>query len=168
MERIYAIFTDPSKVVVNLIGQPDLSAAVAKFFAQRKAQATRISPLVKPAATAIHLPNADLHSARGRLSIKSIAELFGMDVIEIGRLIGRSNKATLSKTPDAMSLQELLQPFADIALLRAPGFRDAQLRKWLNAPNKHMSNRAPIDCIHEGRVQDVARFAYGILTGQPA
>lgn len=167
VKRIYATFRDPSNVVADLVGQPDLSAAVAKFLAQRKARATRLTPIAKPLAPAVCVPNADLRSERGRLSIKPIAELFGMDVIEIGRLIGRENKATLSKTPDAEALQERLQPFADIALLRAPDFGDEQFKKWLNAPNEHMRNRAPIAWIRDGRVQDVAGFVYGILTGQP-
>lgn len=167
VQRIYATFHDPSNVVADLVGQPDLSAALAKFLAQRKARATRLAPAAKAAAPAVRVPNADLRSERGRLSIKPIAELFGMDVIEIGRLIGRDNKATLSKTPDAEALQEPLKPFSDIALLRAPGFGDEQFRKWLNAPNEHMRNRAPMDWIRDGRVQDVAGFVYGILTGQP-
>lgn len=167
VKRIYATFHEPSNVVADLVGQPDLSAALAKFLAQRRARATRLTPVSKHATPAVRVPNADLRSDRGRLSIKPIAELFGMDVIEIGRLIGRDNKATLSKTPDAEALQEQLKPFSDIALLRAADFGDEQFRKWLNAPNEHMRNRAPIDWIRDGRVQDVAGFVYGILTGQP-
>ena len=164
---IYTTFHDPSNVVADLVGRPDLSAAIAKFLAQRRAGATRLALAAKPAAPAVQVPNEDLRSERGRLSIKLIADLFGMDVIEIGRLIGRDNKAALSKTPDAESLQPLLQPFSDIALLRAPDFGNEQFRKWLNAPNEHMSNRTPIAWIREGRLQDVAGFVFGILTGQP-
>ena len=167
VERIYATFHDPSNVVADLVGQPDLRAAFAKFRAQRKFRVKRIQSAIKPVAPVVRVPNADLRSVRGRLSIKPIAGIFGMDVIEIGRLIGRNNKAALSKTPDADSLQELLQPFSDIALLRAPDFGDEQFRKWLNAPNENMRNRAPIVWIREGRVLDVAGFVYGILSGQP-
>jgi hypothetical protein len=170
VERIYATLPNPADIVADLIGQPDLGAAVTKFLAQRKARLTGVEPAAMPAraaAPAVFVPNADLRSERGRLSIKPIAELFGMDAIEIGRLIGRDNKATLSKTPDADSLQALLQPFADIAMLRAPDFGDGQFRKWLNTPNEHMQNRAPIAWVREGRVGDVAGFVYGILTGQP-
>lgn len=167
VERIYTTFPYPSNVVADLVGQPDLCAAIAKFLAQRRARTARLATVAKPIASAVRVPNADLRSERGRLSIKPIAQLFGMDVIEIGRLIGRANKAALSKTPDAESLQGLLQPFADIALLRAPDFGDEELRKWLNAPNKHMRNQAPIVWIRDGRVQDVAGFVMGILGGQP-
>jgi hypothetical protein len=45
VKRIYATFHDPSNVVADLVGQPDLSAAVAKFLAQRKARATRLAPV---------------------------------------------------------------------------------------------------------------------------
>jgi len=168
VKRIYSTFHNPSNVVADLVGQPDLSAAVAKFFAQRNSSATRLTPAAKPTNPPVRVPNADLRSTRGRLSIKAIAELFGMDVIEIGRLIGRNNKAALSKTPDTESLQDLIKPYADIALLRSADFGDEQFRKWLNASNEHMQNRAPIEWIREGRVQDVAGFVYGILTGQPS
>lgn len=164
IKQIFATLPNPTDVVADLAGQPDWDAAFAKFWAQRTAQARQTVPMAKPAVT---VPDADLRSERGRLSIKPIAELFGMDVIEIGRLIGHDNKAALSKTPDVESLQGALQPFADIALLRAPDFGDEQFRKWLNAPNEHMQNRAPIAWIREGRVRDVAGFVYGILTGQP-
>ena len=167
VQCIYSSFTRPSDVVADLVGNPDVGAAIAKFLAQRKVQIYHNTTRVAPSVPAVLVPNADLRSERGRLSIKPIAELFGMDVIEIGRLIGRDNKSTLSKTPDADSLQELLQPFSDIALLRAPDFGDEQFRKWLNAPNEHMRNGAPVARIREGRVQDVAGFVYGILTGQP-
>lgn len=99
VERIYATFHDPSNVVADLVGQPDLRAAFAKFRAQRKFRVTRIQSAIKPVAPVVSVPNADLRSVRGRLSIKPIAGIFGMDVIEIGRLIGRNNKAALSKTP---------------------------------------------------------------------
>ena len=168
VERIYATFHDPSNVVVDLVGQPDLSAAVTKFLAQRKARATRPASSIGSATAAVRVPDADLRSERGRLSIRAISRLFGMDVIEIGRIIGRDGKAALSKTPDARSLQEALQPFADIALLRGPGFGDEEFRKWLNAPNEHMGDRAPIAWLREGRVREVAGFVYGILTGQPS
>lgn len=167
---IYATLPYPADVVADLAGQPDLGAAIAKFLAQRRADVAQTESPAKTeraAASAVRVPSADLRSERGRLSIKRIAGLFGMDVIEIGRLIGRDSKAALSKTPDAESLQELLQPFADIALLRAPDFDDEQFRKWLNTPNEHMQNRAPVAWIREGRVQDVAGFVYGILTGEP-
>src|SRR5688572_15026893 len=167
LKRIYETLPDPSNVVADLVGKPDFGSAVIKFLAQRKAQIRR-QPALKSAAPALHVPNADLRSARGHLSIKPIAELFGMDVIELGRLVGRANKAALSKTPDAKPLQPLLQPFADIALLRAPDFGDEQFRKWLNTPNEHMKNRAPLEWIREGRIKDVAGFVFGLLTGQPS
>lgn len=166
VERIYETLPNPSNVVADLEGRPDFGSAVIKFLAQRKAQIRRQRAL-KPAATALRVPNADLRTESGRLSIKSIAELFGLDVIEIGRLIGRTNKAALSKTPDAKPLQKLLQPFADVALLRGPGFGDEQFRKWLNTPNEHMNIRSPMEWIREGRIANVAGFVYGILTGQP-
>lgn len=167
LKRIYETLPNPSDVVADLVGKPDFGSAVIKFLAQRRPQFRGRAPAKSPGST-IRVPNADLRSERGHLSIKRVAELFGMEVIEIGRLIGRANKAALSKTPDAESLQEALKPFSDIALLRAPDFGDEQFRKWLNSPNEHMKNRSPMEWIREGRIADVAGFVYGILTGQPS
>ena len=173
VESIYTAFPRPTDVVADLVGAPDIGAAIAKFLAQRKARAGRDGPAANATTTAanptaaLRLPSADLRTERGRLSIKRVADVFGMDVIEIGRLIGRSSKAALSKTPDAESLQEGLQPFADIAALRAPGFGDEEFRKWLRTPNEHMQDRAPLAWRRDGRVRDVGGFVHGILTGQP-
>ncbi len=169
---ILRTFQDPSTLEIDLKGEPDVRAALRKFIVLRNSIAHRApmpatSAPAAAVAPAVHVPNADLRSERGRLSIKLIAELFGMDVIEVGRAIGRDNKATLSKTPDAEALQELLKPFSDIALLRAPGFGNEQFRKWLNTPNEHMRNRAPMDWIRDGRATDVGAFVYNMLTGQP-
>lgn len=164
INRIFETLPNPTDVVADLAGKPDWCAALAKFLAQRNVRRHSV-PTRKPS---VDVRNADLRSERGRLSIKSIAKLFGMDVTKVGRLIGRDSKAALSKTPDAESLQEALLPFSDIALLRAPDFGDEQFRKWLNTPNEHMQNRAPIVWIREGRVRDVAGFVHGILTGQPS
>lgn len=171
-EGIYSAMPDPAEVVTDLAGSPDLWSALAKFLAMR--QKRRLTGLRTPAKTVhsgpstVPLPNVDLRTERGRLSIRLIAGLFGMDVIEIGRLIGRSGKAALSKTPDADSLQQALQPFADIALLRGTGFGDEDFRKWLHSRNEHLENRSPIDWIRDGHINAVAGFVYGILTGQPA
>lgn len=167
LKRIYETLPNPSDVVVDLVGKPDFVSAVVKFWAQRNAQ-TRRQPAVTPAAPARCVPNADLRSGRGRLSIDRVADLFGLKTIELGRLIGRTNKAALSKTPDAESLQESLKPFSDIALLRTDGFGDAPFRKWLNTPNEHMKNRSPMDWIRDGRAEDVGGFVFNILTGQPS
>ncbi len=167
VERIYETLPNPSNVMSNLVGKPDFGSAVLKFMAQRKAQA-RLESAVKHAAPVLRVPNADLRSSRGRLSIDRVADLFGLKTIELGRLIGRTNKAALSKTPDAESLQEALKPFSDIALLRTDGFGDAQFRKWLNTSNEHMKNRSPMDWIRDGRAEDVGGFVFNILTGQPS
>ena len=163
---IYSTFPNPSEVVADLVGKPDVRAALQKFLAQRTAERRRI-PAAPTPASPLHVPNADLRTDRGRFSIKLIAGLFDLPVVEVGRLIGRTNKAALSKTPDADSLQEPLQPFADIALLRSPDFGDEAFRKWLRTANEHMQNQAPLDWIRQGRVRDVGGFVYGILTGQP-
>ncbi|MES2708542.1 MAG: hypothetical protein V4726_18255 [Verrucomicrobiota bacterium] len=167
-EDIYTMLSHPAEIVTDLGGRPDFTSALAKFRAMRRKGA---DPKPRKAFVSVPrapLPNADLRSGRGKLSIKLIAELYGMDVSEIGRLIGRHHKAALSKTPDAEALQKLLEPFADIALLRAPGFRAGAFRKWLHSRNEHLENRSPMDWIRGGRAADVAGFVYGILTGQPS
>lgn len=165
LTHIYTHIPRPSDVVTDLLGNPDLWSALAKFTAQRKAEAASVTlraPVVAP------VPNADLRAASGRLSIKLIARVFGLTVAEVGRLIGRKSKAALSKTPDAASLQDLLRPLADIALLRAAGLGDEDFRKWLNTANDDLGKESPLALIRAGHLQDVAGFVYGALTGQPA
>ena len=167
---IYETFSKPAGVETDLLGKPDMWAAVAKFRALRRADRGDFSvrTVASPVpASPVRVPNADLRTDRGNLSIKLVADLFGLPVAEIGRLIGRDKRATLAKTPDAVSLQEPLRQFSDIALLRSTEFGDEAFRKWLRTVNEHMQNRAPIDWIRDGRVRDVGGFVFGALTGQP-
>lgn len=173
VEYILRTFPNPTDVQIDLVGKPDIRAAVARYMAVREAMAEqkRVPVAAESVASstaphALRVPNPDLRTARGNLSIKLIAHLFMIPMVEIGRLIGRGNRATLSKTPDADALQELLTPFNDIAAIRYAVPGDDEFRKWLRAPNDNMLGKTPLQMIQQGRTRDVAGFVHGALTGQ--
>lgn len=176
--HIFSIFCKPANVEIDMAGEPDVRSAVAKFIALRRSASaqTRLEPevllesatIVAPRHPAIRIPNADLRTERGNLSIKLLADLYEIGVAELGRLIGKDKRATLIKTPDADSLQEPLRPFGDVALLRLAAPGAIRFRKWLRTPNDQMQGAAPLHWIREGRVNDVAGFVHNALTGQPA
>ena len=89
----------------------------------------------------------------GRLNASSIAHFFGLTVAEVARLIDRP-VSTVHKTPDAPSLQSALLAFERAAamLLRLGGSEEAA-RFWLNVPNHELSDRCPIDVIHERKIE---------------
>ena len=144
----------PSSVEIDLAGQPDILAALEKFQALRRAK------------TAVHVPNADLRADSGRLSAKNIAQLFDVTLTELGEWIDR-NKAALSKTPDADTIQPLLEPLAQIAFYRKALGDDASFRKWLRTGHELLEGKTPLAWIKEGRSQQVAEFVEDALTGQP-
>jgi hypothetical protein len=164
ISEIYSRLPKAEDVDVTFQREPNLRNVLARFTALRRAaQKAKTAAVPTPV---LRLPNADLRSEGGNLSIKPIADLYDLPVAEIGRLIGRPNRAALIKTPDADSLQEPLRPFADIASFREAANDDTEFRKWLRTPNDSMQGRSPLDCIRAGQVRDVAGFVHGALTGQ--
>ncbi|MDR1010261.1 MAG: MbcA/ParS/Xre antitoxin family protein [Opitutaceae bacterium] len=170
---LYFKLPKPALVDIDFAGKPDVFASIVKFLALRHAEReSNLSfptapALAAPANPALRVSNSDLRTSRGNLSIKLISGLFDIPVAEIGRVIGKDNRATLSKTPDADSLQEALRPFDDIASLRlAVSGGDKDFRKWLRTPNEHMQGLPPLHWIRERRVRDVAGFVLGALTGE--
>lgn len=165
VERIYRFFAaDLNNLQVDLAGKPDVLSALAKCIAikslLRPTSATLPAPRIK-------VPNADLRSENGRLSVRPISELFGVAVSDIGQWIG-SNKAALSKTPDALSIQEPLH-----LLVRVAGMRDAvgggaSFRQWLRTPHPMLVNKTPLHWIETGKALEIAEFVGDALTGQPS
>ena len=176
LASIYSTFPKPDSVQIDMVGEPDVEAAVAKLMAVRRSLAVKAIPQPAKAVTAapttahpgIRVLNPDLSTARGNLSVKLVADLFGLSVSELGRLIGKEKRATVIKTPDADALQAPLRPFSEIALLRLAVPGDEHFRKWLRAPNEHMPGLPPIEWIRQGRARDVAGFVHNALTGQPS
>lgn len=109
---------------------------------------------------------ADLREASGKLSAKRITGLFGLSLTRFASLLGR-NKQTVSKTPDAETLQPGLHEFERIARLRGPLGGDAEFRQWLRTPSPLLENRTPLELVREGHAPRVADFVEDMLTGSP-
>jgi len=95
-----------------------------------------------------------------------VASVFGLSVAELAALIGRTRQ-TASKTPDADSLQPLLQPFERVARVRAV-LSQNDFRKWLHLANDELDGRTPLEAIRHGKVAVVADLVEDMLTGSPS
>jgi hypothetical protein len=164
---------NPLGVEVDLAGKPDVLAALVKFEAIRK-DATETMKVIRSLrrhrteteTRNAEVPNADIRAESGNLSAKTIAELFGVTLTELGAWIDRK-KAALSKTPDAESIQSLLEPLAQIAFYRKVLGDDATFRKWLRTEHELLQQKSPLHWIKEGKAREVAEFVEDALTGQP-
>ncbi|MCC7531065.1 MAG: response regulator [Candidatus Melainabacteria bacterium] len=115
-----------------------------------------------------HLVVDDLRSENGRIDAKKVAEMFGLSVPALARIID-SGEPALYKTPDARSIQSKLNDFERIAwgLLKLTGSVRG-LRIWLNAPNPELEKDLPIDYIKDGHVEEVAAMVEDALLGHPS
>jgi hypothetical protein len=107
----------------------------------------------------------DVRTSRGKLSAELLAALYGVTLAELARWLGRT-KQSISKTPDADSLQNDLEYFERIARLRV-GWADEDFRKWLRMPNELLDGESPIGLIAKGKWQPVADFVADMVTGNP-
>jgi hypothetical protein len=98
----------------------------------------------------------DLRVKSGTLSATSVASAFGLSVAELAGLIGRAPQ-TISKTPDADSLQRLLQPFEWVARVRAV-LSQHDFRRWLHVANDELGGRTPLEVIRHGKIAVVAEL----------
>jgi hypothetical protein len=148
-------------------GEDAFKEAVAKIAATRESssQRTTRSDYLGRLKRVIDATQ-DLRVKSGKLSAINVASAFGLSVAELAAVIGRTRQAA-SKTPDADSLQPLLQPFERVARLRAVLSED-DFRKWLHLPNDQLENRAPLKVIREGNVKVIADLAEDMLTGSPS
>jgi cell division protein ZapA (FtsZ GTPase activity inhibitor) len=108
----------------------------------------------------------DLRAKSGKLSATNVASVFGLSVAELASLVGRTRQ-TASKTPDADSLQPLLQPFERVARVRAV-LSQSDFRKWLHLANEELDGRTPFELIRQGKVAAVAELVEDMLTGRPS
>jgi Protein of unknown function (DUF2384) len=108
----------------------------------------------------------DLRAKSGRLSANNVAFVFGLSAAELAALVGRTHQ-TMSITPDAESLQPLLQPFERVARIRAV-LRGNDFRKWLHRGNEELDGRTPLEAIRQGKVGLVADLVEDMLTGTPS
>jgi len=109
---------------------------------------------------------SDLREANGNLSAARVARLFGVSLSQLAEWLGRT-KQSLSKTPDADSLQEPLGYFERVARLRMITNGDAEFRKWLRAPHELLDKAPPLKLLARREWQALADYAEDILTGNP-
>jgi hypothetical protein len=168
--QLFKYFTRPFDLEVAQgieAGEDTFREAVAKIVASRDLAAKRTE-------RANHLgklkrvieATEDLRLNSGKLSANKVASVFGLSVAELAALIGRTRQA-LSKTPDADSLQPLLQPFERVARLRAVLSKD-DFPRWLHLANDDFEGRTPLELIRSGKVSVVADLAEDMLTGSPS
>jgi hypothetical protein len=136
-------------------------AATRQLAAERPAKAGHLGELKK-----VIEATADLRAASGKLSATNVASVFGLSLAELAALAGRTRQ-TASKTPDADSLQPLLQPFERVARVRAV-LGDNDFRKWLHLANDELNDRTPLEAIRHGKVAAVADLVEDMLTGSPS
>lgn len=168
-DLVFSAFSRPEAVEVDLVGEPDVRSAIAKWRVLRRKSAAPL-PAVAGAVTshrAAQIPNHDLHDATsGRLSAAAIRKLYGITLTQLCDWIGKK-KAAVSKTPDAASLQDDLRPLAGVALMRLMLGSDEKFRIWLNTPNELLERKSPLHWIAAGKTLEVSEFVQDALTGQP-
>jgi hypothetical protein len=108
----------------------------------------------------------DLRASSGKLSAEAVAKVFGVSVNELAGWLGRSRQS-LSKTPDADSIQNDLAFFEHVARLRAVVKGD-HFRKWLRMSNDQLDGESPLELLAAGNRQVVVDFVEDILTGNPS
>ncbi len=108
----------------------------------------------------------DLRVSGGNLSAGAIAAAFGVSLSQLAGWLDRKRQ-TVSKTPDADSLQDELAYFERVARLRAvlPKHR---FLKWLRMPNPELDQKKPLDLLASGERQVVTDLVEDMLTGAPA
>jgi hypothetical protein len=109
---------------------------------------------------------ADLREPNGNLSARKIADLFGISMNQLASWLGRSRQ-TLTKTPDADSLQPDLGFFERVARLRAVLRNDDDFRKWLRMAHPDVVAKNPLELMAKGEWQALADFVDDILSGTP-
>jgi hypothetical protein len=148
-------------------GEDAFDEAVAKIVATRQLtpdrpeRADHLGELKK-----IIEATSDLRAKSGKLSASLVATVFGLSVAELAALVGRTRQ-TASKTPDADSLQPLLQPFERVARVRAV-LSQGGFRKWLHLANDELDGLTPLEAIRQGKVAVVADLVEDSLTGNPS
>ncbi len=144
---------------VSLSGKASHAAAMAPG-----AVSPRKSPFDK--MKAVMDSTADLRERNGNLSAARVAKVFGVSLGQLAKWLGRT-KQSMSKTPDADSLQESLGCFERVARLRMITEGDADFRKWLRTSHNLLDGAAPLDLLAKREWQALVDFVEDILTGNP-
>lgn len=116
---------------------------------------------------ALDAVNADLRSARGRIDVRKVADVFGVPYPEFAKLIDVGLQEML-QSPDASSLQQKLRDFDRIARLRVlGGVTSVFFSQWLRAYIESLRGSSPLDWIRGGNVEVVANLVENLVTSQP-
>ena len=104
----------------------------------------------------------------GRLDAARIAGDLNLPVVTIAVAIGRKAPG-VRKHPDAASLQGDLRRLYRIwvSVVDLYAGNKANARIFLNAPNKHLENQAPIEFIERGDLAPLEAFVEGMNNRQP-
>jgi len=158
-------FPNPDRVDVAIMqGGQDLGAKLRLIEAKLRVAPPRLSPLDR--VQRVLQATEDLRAAGGNLSAEAIAAAFGVSLNQLAGWLGRKRQ-TVSKTPDAASLQDELAYFERVARLRAVLPKDGFL-KWLRMPNPELDEKKPLDLLAGRERQVVADLVEDMLTGAPA
>ena len=105
----------------------------------------------------------------GRIDARAIADELAIPVSDIARAIGKSPPA-VRKTPDAPGLQEALRPLASLVdRMYALFLSDiVNVRIWLNAPNRGLEGKPPMQYLLAGRLDVLDNLIGAIEHGFPS
>lgn len=104
----------------------------------------------------------------GRLDAARIAREMGVPVTTIAGAIGRKAPG-VRKSPDASSLQQSLRKIYRVwvTLVELYAGDRAHARIFLNAPNRHLENHAPIEFIESGDLAPLEMYVTAMSARQP-
>jgi uncharacterized protein (DUF2384 family) len=121
-----------------------------------------------PATLALKETEAALFNPEsGRLDAARIAKEMGVPVATIAGAIGRKAPG-VRKSPDAGSLQQSLRRLYRVWVALVDLYAGDRLhaRIFLNAPNRHLENRAPIEFIEQGDLAPVEMYVSAMRSRQ--
>ncbi len=105
----------------------------------------------------------------GRLDAVRIAKAMGVPVTTIAAAIGHK-APSVRKSPDASNLQQSLRKLYHVWVTLVDLYAGNKLhaRIFLNAPNRHLDNRAPIEFIEQGDLTPLEMYVSTMNARQPA
>jgi Protein of unknown function (DUF2384) len=172
--RIFHFFGVPDRVELS-DGREQVPALLENLVAKLRAVSERKSPSVISAGKPRTSPldsvkevvksTGRLRGSHGKLSAEAIAKLYGISVAQLAKWLGRSRQ-TVSRTPDADSLQDQLGFFERVARLLAV-LNENDFRRWLRMPNPNLNNEVPLSWLASKRWQPLADLTDDMLTGAP-
>jgi uncharacterized protein (DUF2384 family) len=122
-----------------------------------------------PATLAVKEVEAALFNPdSGRLDAARIAKEMGVPVATIAGAIGRKAPG-VRKSPDASSIQQSLRKLYRVWVTLVDLYAGDRLhaRIFLNAPNRHLDNRAPMEFIEHGDLAPLEMYVSAMSARQP-